>query len=258
MNIFEALTAIKNSNVACKPFDNYDKCNETTVADNGTRFVADSDCWPIYKVEYASTGNLNIKFDIPGKMIEANGTEHRCKQLRTITIVKNGELKQQFLQMTKDKWEQGRLNVPCKNNIVNLGQFPLTDKTAVDVKEVFDASVNKFVASLFAEKKPAVQMTPEQIRLNHLGLRPDGYYQKPVTGTRVIEANDEIKVKLNGLSTKTTVAAKNLKTAMTGKQIGDFKKLNELLYTMKVLKVHADNDFSTKVGDIEVKGTIKA
>lgn len=79
-----------------------------------------------------------------------------------------------------------------------------------------------------------------------------------MTGTRVVEANDEIKVKLNGLSSKTTVAAKNLKTAMTGKQVGDFKKLNELLYTMKVLKVHADNDFSTKVGDIEVKGTIKA
>jgi hypothetical protein len=45
---------------------------------------------------------------------------------------------------------------------------------------------------------------------------------------------------------------------MTGKQVGDYKKLNELLYNMKVLKIHSDNEFTTKVGDIEVKGTIKA
>lgn len=258
MTIFEALTAIKNSNVACKPFDNYDNANITEVADNGTRFVADTECWPIHSVEYASTGNLNIKFDIPGKMIEANGTEHRCKQMKTITIVKNGELKQQFLMMTKDKWEQGRLTVPVKNNIVNLGQFPLTDKTAVDVKDVFNASVNKFVASLFKTAQPKPAMSPEQIRLNALGLRPDGYYNKPVTNRTVVEANTEIKVNLKGLSSKTTVAAKNLKTAMTGKQVGDYKKLNELLYNMKVLKIHADNEFTTKVGDIEVKGSVKA
>ena len=258
MILFEALTAIKNSNVACKPFDNYDHANETITAENGTRFVADSDCWPIYAVEYASTGNLNIKFDIPGKMIEANGKEHRCKQMRTITIVKNGELKQQFLQMTKDKWEQSRLTVPVKNNIVNLGQFPLTDKTTVDVKEVFNASVNKFVASLFktAPVKPA--MSTEQIRLNALGLRPDGYYNKPVFARVCVEANDEIKVNLKGLSSKTTAAAKKLKTDLTGKQLGDYKKLNEMLYTMKVLKIHGDTDCTTKVHGIEIKGTVNA
>lgn len=258
MILFEALTAIKNSNVACKPFDNYDHSNETIVAENGTRFVPDADCWPIYAVEYASTGNLNIKFDIPGKMIEANGKEHRCKQMRTITIVKNGELKQQFLQMTKDKWEQGRLTVPVKNNIINLGQFPLTDKTTVDVKEVFNASVNKFVASLYKTAPAKPVMSPEQIRLNALGLRPDGYYNKPVFARSVIEANDEIKVSLKGLSSKTTVAAKNLKERLAGKQIDDYKKLNELLYNMKVLKIHADTNCSTKIDGVEIKGTVKA
>ena len=79
-----------------------------------------------------------------------------------------------------------------------------------------------------------------------------------MTNRTVVEANTEIKVNLKGLSSKTTNAAKNLKTAMTGKQVGDYKKLNELLYNMKVLKIHADNEFTTKVGDIEVKGTIKA
>ena len=105
--------------------------------------------WPIHGISITSSGNLNISFEQEGVLTEPDGTTHNCKQYRQICVVRDGELYQQFLQVTKDKAEQARLaTVKIKNNIVNLGDYPLTDKTAVDVDEIFSEKVKDFVGSL--------------------------------------------------------------------------------------------------------------
>ena len=101
MTLFEALTAIKNSGIKVSPFTNYDKVSETHYADDGLKFKANDTEWPIHAINYTKDGNLNISFEQPGILTEPDGTTHECKQIRQIAIVRNGELYQQFLQVTK-------------------------------------------------------------------------------------------------------------------------------------------------------------
>ena len=177
MTIIEVLKAIKEAGIKVSPFTNYDKVTEAEYADNGVSFRPNEKEWPIHGISITSSGNLNISFEQEGVLTEPDGATHNCKQYRQICIVRDGELYQQFLQVTKDKAEQARLaTVKIKNNIVNLGDYPLTDKTAVDVDEIFSEKVKDFVGSLqkAASGNAVPEMTEEECRLYRLGLRPDG------------------------------------------------------------------------------------
>lgn len=255
--VFQVLETLRSSNIEVAPFTNYDAANQTEYNENGTYFKSDKNMWPIHKVEYSGQGNLNITFKIPGKMVEATGAEHPCFECRTITIVKNGELKQQFLQLTKNKEAQATLPFAVKNNILDLGKFLLTTAETVNIDDVFKARVNKFAKDLFKTKKPAAQLTAEQVRLCALGLRPDGYYCKPVAKQTTVEANDDVKVSLVGLCNKTTKSAKALKEALTNVQIPD-SNYNELVYQMKCLHVHCSKACTTKIGNQTITGTVIA
>ncbi len=255
--VFQALEALRSANILVAPFTNYDAANQVEFSENSTHFKSTENLWPIHKVEYSGQGNLNITFKIPGTMYEADGTAHPCYERRTVTIVKNGELKTQYLQLTKNKEAQASLPFPVKNNIVDLGKFALTTARAVNIDEVFKARVFKFAKDLFKTKAPAVQMTTEQARLNSLGLRPDGCYCKPVANQSVVESNDQIKVSLIGYCNKTTKGAKALKTALTGVQIPD-SNYNELVYQMKCLKVHCSKACVASIGGRNISGTVIA
>ena len=149
MTIIEVLTAIKEAGIKVSPFTNYDKVTEAEYADNGVSFKPNETEWPIHNISITSAGNLNISFEQEGVLTEPDGTTHNCKQYRQICIVRDGELYQQFLQVTKDKTEQARLTtVKIKNNIINLGDYPLTDKTTVNIDEIFSEKVKDFVGSL--------------------------------------------------------------------------------------------------------------
>lgn len=255
--VFQALEALRSSNIAVAPFANYDVANDVEFADNGTHFKSTENMWPIHKVEYSGQGNLNITFKIPGTMYEPDGTAHQCFERRTVTIVKNGELKTQYLQLTKNKEAQSALPFPVKNNILDLGKFKLTTARSVNIDEVFKARVNKFAKDLFKTKRSATPMTAEQARLNSLGLRPDGYYCKPVSRQSVVESNDQVKVSMIGYCNNTTKGAKALKTALTGVQIPD-SNYNELVYQMKCLKVHCSKACVASIGGQSIAGTVTA
>ena len=229
--VFQALEALRSANIKVKPFINYDAANQVETVDNGVTFKSDEDQWVIGKVEYSGQGNLNLKFYIDGTMTEPDGTEHRCKEVRSISVVKNGELKLQFLMIDRKATE---CPVPVKNHIVDLSQYDLTDATDVDVDEVFRQNVMKFAQSLFYSR-PVRVLSAEQARLSALGLSPDGFFNKPVAKQTEVEANDKVTLKIAGCSNKTTKTAKALKIALSDRVIPE-SNLNKLLYDMKCLK----------------------
>lgn len=259
MNLIQVLTIIKEAGIKVSPFTNYDKVTEAEYAENGISFKCHEAEWPIHAINFTGSGNLNISFEQAGVMTEPDGTAHECKQYRQIAVVRDGELYQQFLQLTKDKAEQARLveaGVKVKNNIVNLGEYPLTDKTTVDVDEIFSEKVKDFVGSLHkvsVNKFP--KMTPDEYRLYLLGLSPDGVYSKKATAVHY-QKDDSVKVAIKGLSSKTTKAAQELKTATAGITVTK-SKLNELLYTARVLKVHADRASTCTFAGRSFTGTVK-
>lgn len=259
MTLYEALIEIKNAGIKVSPFTNYDKVTEVQYEDNGVSFQLTDHEWPIHSVVYTKDGNLNISFEMPGILTEPDGTRHECKQIRQISIVRDGELYQQFLQITKDKTEQAKLtNVKVKNNIVNLGDYSLTDKTAVTVNEIFSEKVVDFLGSLHAAEVTCVpvKLSPEQMRLNMIGLRPDGIYCKKVAFASIPPKDTTTKVMIDGCSTKTTKVAKALKTESAGWTIPK-SKLNEMIYTAKVLKVHADQSATCTFGGKTFAGTVR-
>ena len=259
MTLIEVLNAIKETGVKVSPFTNYDKVTEAEYADNGISFKCNEAEWPIHNINFTSVGNLNISFEQAGIMTEPDGTAHECKQYRQIAVVRDGELYQQFLQLTKDKTEQARLvaaGIKVKNNIINLGDYPLTDKTTVNVDEIFSEKVVDFIGSLhkpYVNKFP--KMSEEEYRLYLLGLSPDGVYSKKATHIAV-KKDDSVKVAIKGLSSKTTKAAQDLKTATAGITVSK-SKLNELIYTARVLKVHADRAASCMFAGKTFTGTVK-
>ena len=258
MTIIEVLKAIKEAGIKVSPFTNYDKVTEAEYADNGVSFRPNEKEWPIHGISITSSGNLNISFEQEGVLTEPDGTTHACKQYRQICIVRDGELYQQFLQVTKDKAEQARLaTVKIKNNIVNLGDYPLTDKTAVDIDEIFSEKVKDFVGSLqkAAPGTAFPEMTEEEYRLYRLGLRPDGVYSRKAT--YVSAAKDtSTKVAIKGFSSKTTKAAIELKKETAGMTI-PASKVNELVYAAKALKIHADRPSSCTFAGKTFTGTVK-
>ena len=258
MTLIEALNEIKNTGIKVSPFTNYDKITEAEYADNGVSFKPDETEWPIHSINYTSAGNLNISFEQTGILTEPDGTTHTCKQYRQIAVVRDGELYQQFLQVTKDKTEQARLmNVKVKNNIINLGEYQLTDKTVVDIDEIFSEKVKDFVGSLqtSGSKASFPEMTEEQYRLYQLGLRPDGVYSKKAIYTSSPK-DTSTKVAIKGFSSKTTKAAIELKKETAGMAIPK-SKVNELVYTAKVLKVHADRPSTCTFAGKTFTGTVK-
>lgn len=229
MTIIEVLKAIKEAGIKVSPFTNYDRVTEVEYADNGVSFKPNEKEWPIHGISITSSGNLNISFEQEGVLTEPDGATHNCKQYRQICIVRDGELYQQFLQVTKDKAEQARLaTVKIKNNIVNLGDYPLTDKTAVDIDEIFSEKVKDFVGSLqkAAPGTAFPEMTEEEYRLYRLGLRPDGVYSRKAS---YVSAPKDMstKVAIKGFSSKTTKAAIELKKETASMTI-PASKVNEL------------------------------
>lgn len=258
MTIIEVLKAIKESGIKVSPFTNYDRVTEAEYADNGVSFRPNEKEWPIHGISITSSGNLNISFEQEGVLTEPDGATHNCKQYRQICIVRDGELYQQFLQVTKDKAEQARLaTVKIKNNIVNLGDYPLTDKTAVDVDEIFSEKVKDFVGSLqkAAPGTAFPEMTEEEYRLYRLGLRPDGVYSRKVSYVSAPK-DTSAKVAIKGFSSKTTKAAIELKKETAGMTI-PASKVNELVYAAKVLKIHVDRTSSCTFAGKTFTGTVK-
>ncbi len=258
MTIIEALKEIKATGVKVSPFTNYDKITEVEYDENGLSFKPNEKEWPIYSIDITSVGNLNIKFEMAGILTEPDGTTHECKQYRQIAVVRDGELYQQFLQVTKDKTEQARLtSVKVKNNIINLGDYQLTDKTTVDIDEIFTEKVKDFVGSL---QKPSAgtafpKMTEEQYRLYQLGLRPDGVYSRKTVYSSAPK-DTVTKVAIKGFSSKTTKAAQDLKTATAGLAVPK-SKVNELIYTAKALKLHIDRAATCTFAGKTFTGTVK-
>ena len=258
MTIIEVLNAIKESGIKVSPFTNYDKVIEAEYADNGVSFRPNEKEWPIHGISITSSGNLNISFEQEGVLTEPDGTAHNCKQYRQICIVRDGELYQQFLQVTKDKAEQARLTtVKIKNNIVNLGDYPLTDKTTVNIDEIFSEKVKDFVGSLqkAAPGTAFPEMTEEEYRLYRLGLRPDGVYSRKASYVSAPK-DTSAKVAIKGFSSKTTKAAIELKKETAGMTI-PASKVNELVYAAKALKIHADRPSSCTFAGKTFTGTVK-
>ena len=253
--IYEALTILKDARIPCSPFANYDPTNEIEYDDNGCSFKACHHEWPIYSISYSSRGNLNIAFVMDGVMTEPDGKAHACKQIKNVTIVKNGKINLQYLQLTKNKTVQAKLpaTLGVKNNIVDLGKFALTDKTTVSASDIFKASCVDFVNKMHASPKEKIAMSDEQIRLAGLGLRVDGYYCKPCRVIATEKPEHECKVSISGCSSKSTKLSKKLAT------IGPFPKsnVNELMYTAQVLGYHTTKTESCDVAGIPLTGTVK-
>ena len=255
--IYEALKTIMDLKIAVAPFYNYDPTYEITYKETDEYFKSNDNKWPIHSVQFSGKGNLNISFIIPGVMTETDGKTHECKEIRTITIVKDGELKLQFLQLTRDKNVQASIpsDIVVKNNIINLGQFVLTEADTVSIAEIFKEAVIEFANKLKknSEVKPSV-MTEEEYRLSLLGLRPDGFYCKPV---KSITKDPVIgpKVSINGCSNKSTKTAKKLFDIVKTQQLPK-SNLNELLYNARVLGVRGTVTSSCQFQGMDFSGTV--
>ena len=258
MTIFEALNLISMAQVPVSPFVNYDPTTTREYDDNGCSFIAFENSWPIHTVKYSEHGNLNITVIIHGTMIEPDGKKHTCKQIRTATVVKNGALNIQYLQLTKNKELQSRLptDFKIKNNIIDLGQFALTDKTNVDESEMFKEGVYAFIEKLNrVSSKFSYVMDDEQFRLSCLGLSPDGTYNKPIKTISIQKPEHECKISIAGCSSKNTKLAQKLKTAQL---TVPKSKINELFYTAQVLNIHKEVPASFNLcPEISLTGKIK-
>ena len=109
--IYQALTTLKDKQIPCSPFMNYDASNEIEYADNGCSFRALKSEWPIHNISYSSRGNLNVSFVMEGVMTEPSGYVHNCKQIKNVTVVKNGKINLQYLQLSRNKALQGLTRV---------------------------------------------------------------------------------------------------------------------------------------------------
>lgn len=258
MTIFEALNLISMAQVPVSPFTNYDPTTTREYDDNGCHFIANTNCWPIHSVKYSEQGNLNITVIIHGIMTEPDGKKHNCKQIRTATVVKGGSLNIQYLQLTKNKEEQSRLpaDFKVKNNIIDLGQFALTDKTNVDESEMFKEGVYAFIEKLNKNStRLNYVMDDEEFRLSCLGLNPDGVYNKPVKTAFYPAPEHVCKVSITGCSSKNTKLAQKLKTAQL---TVPKSKINELFYTAQVLNIHKEVPASFNLcPEISLTGKIK-
>lgn len=252
--IYQALTTLKEKKIPCSPFMNYDASNEIEYAENGCSFRALKSEWPIHNISYSSRGNLNVSFIMEGVMTEPSGYVHNCKQIKNVTVVKNGKINLQYLQLSRNKALQAQLpaDFGVKNNIIDLGKFALTDKTSVSASEIFKAGCVDFVNKMHASPKAKVAMTDEQIRLANLGLRTDGFYCRPVKKIATDVPEHECKVSISGCSSKTTKMAKKLAT------VGPFptSNVNELLYTAQVLGYHTTKTETCSVAGIPLNGTV--
>lgn len=258
MNIFEALKKIQDSHIAIRPFNNYEASNLVVHHDTGVNFKSNADEWPINKVEFSGQGNLNIKVLIPGQLHVTDSKIYACSEIRSVTIVKNGELKLQYLQLSKNKEDQSRLvaaGIKIKNNIVDLGQFALTERASLAISEIGEVAVNDFLRKLYASPKPANDHEPteEEKLLALLGLK-NGIYTKPVKTQETVEENDKVKISLKDLSSKTTKLAKHLKELkLSVKPVN----LGQLIYDIKCLKIKGNYSFSHSLtNDITVTGTL--
>lgn len=259
MNIFEALTAIKNSQIAVVPFTNYDAATVTDRVETGAYFKSTTNEWPINEVSYSSQGNLNLKFMIPGKLKLTETKQYDCAEIRNISIVKNGELKQQFLIVAKDKAAQARLaaaGVEVKNNVVDLSKYRLTDTTNLDMSEVAKTVVHARLKKLKTVKVPKVtaQLTVEEKILATLGLK-NGLYTAPVKKTTIVESNDKIAIKLDGLSSDSTKLARKLKDLNVNVENVD---LNKMMYDAKCLKLNGQLNINYRLtDDVTITGTVQ-
>lgn len=259
MTLYEVLNFIAQKKVPVSPFVNYDPTTEIEYADDGCEFKANGNCWPIQSVKYSERGNLNITVFIDGTVTEPNGAQHDCKQARNATVVKNGKLNIQYLQLTKDKAEQSKLppEFNVKNNIIDLGQFPLTDKTSVSMDEIFKEGVYAFMNKLNKRVGKEAPMTEEQFRLSNMGLKPDGFYCKPKRVVAVEPPEHDCKVSIAGCSNKTTKLATTLKEFAAVHPIPK-SKVNELMYTAQVLNIHGTKTSNFAVTPTMIlNGTVK-
>lgn len=260
MNIFEALTLIKNSNIAVSPFANYEAATETERVETGAYFKSDKNAWPINEVAYSTQGNLNIKLVMTGKLYITEKMTYDAKEIRNVTIVKNGELKQTFLVVEKNKTAQAQLiaaGVPVKNNVIDLSHFNLTDTTSLSIETISEAAVNDYLHKLKTPKtvkaESQVPKSKLELMLETLGLK-NGIYTAPVKKQTVVEANDKLAIKLAGLSSNTTKLAKKLKDAnVTVKNVN----LSKIKYDMRCLKMTGTKNISYSLSDgTTVTGTV--
>lgn len=258
MYIFEVLNKIKETGICVRPFTNYDASNNTERHETGAHFKSTDNEWPVSKVEFTKAGNLNLKFFIDGHLKVNENQSYPCKEIRNISIVQNGELKLQYLQVTKDKDQQDRLRaqgIEVKNNIVDLSKYKLTDHENIRLDDMVKTIVHNKLKELKTVKspKPTRVKSQQELILETLGLK-DGYYTAPVKKITTVIPNSQCTIKIDKLSTNSTKLAKQLKELNIQVEPVD---LNRMIYDAKCQNVHGAMDFSYRLtNDITITGSV--
>lgn len=253
MNIFETLTEIKNSKLKINPFINYDP---SIKSESESLFHSNEQFWMIEKVEYSSQGNLNLRFKIDG-YIEFEDQKIKCSTYKRITIVKNGQLKQCYLFVEHNKEIQEKLNklgIKIENHIINLKECNLTDTVKITKDMINETVVYNLIKQIkIVNVRNKTELNEYEQKLASIGLK-NGIYTVPVLNKLVVEKQNEIKIKLDGLSTKTTKLAKRIKELdVIVKNVDQ----NKLLYDLRCLGIKDNMNIEYKLSDdITITGTL--
>lgn len=143
-----------------------------------------------------------------------------------------------------------------KNNVVDLSKYRLTDTTNLDMSEVAKTVVHARLKKLKTVKVPKVtaQLTVEEKILATLGLK-NGLYTAPVKKTTIVESNDKIAIKLDGLSSDSTKLARKLKDLNVNVENVD---LNKMMYDAKCLKLNGQLNINYRLtDDVTITGTVQ-
>ena len=190
-NILTVLTMLNQAGVRVSLLNNYNPANVTEKADatqQTVRFTQTEQFYKLPEYEISSAANLNIKFALKGTATDlTTGKVYEdVVQFKTVSIVKNGELFKQSLDICPDDVQTVRdlgFDV-TEDNKIDLTQFDLaTGIDCVSDDDFAKAIVEQYVYDSFrqkAKKAPAAERTEEEKRLIDNGFDPNTKVWRPI------------------------------------------------------------------------------
>jgi hypothetical protein len=216
-NILNLLAELHTAGVRVSLLDNYNPANLLEKADENqqtVRFRQTVQFYPIPEYTISSAANLNIKFALVGKAVDTlhEKKEYDAVQFKTVSIVKNGKIFKESLNICPDDIQKVRdMGYDVDNNgVIDLTKFDLEDGVDFDNAAFAKSVVEQYIYDAMRTKatrgpKVEVELPAEKAYLIKNGYNPDtGVWQAIITSTEVRVKNtktDCFRAIVNGLKT---------------------------------------------------------
>ena len=155
-NILNLLAELHTAGVRVSLLDNYNPANLLEKADENqqtVRFRQTVQYYPIPEYTISSAANLNIKFALVGKAVDTlhEKKEYDAVQFKTVSIVKNGKIFKESLNICPDDIQKVRdMGYDVDNNgVIDLTKFDLEDGVDFDNAAFAKSVVEQYILFIY-------------------------------------------------------------------------------------------------------------